>query len=222
MPGIEREPLVRRPEATAVGHAANAPDGEGEGRPAVGRVGFIGEELDPAQTLGAPIAAEEGNRKDQPAMGSGSGGGSVPVPPGPPGPINLYRSSGDLSGDTPGNTPGNTPSVTPGSVTPEAVMRDRFRSDYLKLLDGRLAAIRGHVGTKHFEEARIAMLSLEAASGMLGADDLVARLRELRGIVDVAPAPQRLALLSMIEAESASVRQRLEAGETPEASGSVL
>jgi len=204
VPGIEREPLVRRPEAAAVGHAAHTPDGEGEGRPVVGRVGVIGEELDPAQTLGAPIAAEEGNRKDQPAMGSGSGGGSVSVSPRTPGPINLRASS----------------VTTPGE--PETIMRDQFRSDYLKLLDGRLAAIRGHVSTKHFEEARIAMLSLEAASGMLGATRLVERLRELRGIVDVCPSPQRLAWLSLIEAESETVRRRLEAGEDPESSASVL
>ena len=200
MPGIEREPWVRRPEAAAVGHAAHTPDGEGEGRPVVGRVGFIGDELDPAQTLGTSVAAQEGNREDQPAMGSGSGGGSAPVPPRTAGPINLHPSSWSAPGQ------------------PEAIMRDQFRSDYLKLLDGRLAAIRGHVATKHFEEARIAMLSLEAASGMLGAGSLVERLRELRGIVDVCPAPQRLALLSLIEAESDSVRRRLEAGEDPDSS----
>ncbi|HEY5848589.1 MAG TPA: hypothetical protein VIT42_17535 [Microlunatus sp.] len=101
-------------------------------------------------------------------------------------------------------------------------MRDQFRSDYLKLLDGRLAAIRTHVATKHFEEARIAMLSLEAASGMLGASRLVERLRELRGIVDVCPSPQRLALLSLIEAESDTVRRRLERGDDPDSSASVL
>ncbi len=101
-------------------------------------------------------------------------------------------------------------------------MRDRFLVDYLDLLGGRLAAIREHIATKHYEEARIAMLSLEATSGMLGATSLVERLRELRGVVDVCSAPQRLALLSDIESEAARVRARLESGEYSDPSESVL
>ena len=101
-------------------------------------------------------------------------------------------------------------------------MRDRFLADYLGLLDGRLTAIREHIATKHYEEARIAMLSLEAASGMLGAAGLVERLRELRGVVDVCSAPQRLALLSGIESEATRVRHRLESGDFPSSPESVL
>lgn len=101
-------------------------------------------------------------------------------------------------------------------------MRDRFLVDYLDLLDGRLAAIREHISTKHYEEARIAMLSLEAASGMLGATGLVERLRELRGVVDVCSAPQRFALLSSIESEADRLRERLESGGYPHSSESVL
>ena len=106
---------------------------------------------------------------------------------------------------------------------PEAVMRDRFLADYLKLLDGRLATIREHIATKHYEEARIAMLSLEAASGMLGANSLVERLRELRGIVDVCPssAAARLAVLAS-RPKPTRVRRHLESGEYPDPSGSVL
>jgi hypothetical protein len=101
-------------------------------------------------------------------------------------------------------------------------MRERFLADYLELLDGRLAAIRTHVATNHYEEARTAILSLEAASGMLGAEALVSRLRELRSIVDVGPDVQRTALLAVIEAEAADLRGHLESGEHSDHRGSVL
>jgi hypothetical protein len=101
-------------------------------------------------------------------------------------------------------------------------MRSRFLADYLDLLDGRLAAIRGYVATNHYEEARTAIFSLEAASGMLGAETLVSRLRELRSVVDVGPDVPRTALLARIEAEAADLRRRLESGEDSESQRSVL
>lgn len=101
-------------------------------------------------------------------------------------------------------------------------MRERFLADYLNLLDGRLATIRGHIETKHYEEARIAMLSLEAASGMLGATTLVEPLRDLRAVVDTCSAQERVSMLARIETAAAGVRQQLESGADPDQSGSVL
>ncbi len=89
-------------------------------------------------------------------------------------------------------------------------MRDRFQLDYLQLLDGRLASIENNIATHHYEEARIAMLSLEAASGMIGAHRLVEGLRELRGIVDFGPASLRTELIAKIMSEAADVRRALE------------
>lgn len=89
-------------------------------------------------------------------------------------------------------------------------MRDRFQLDYLQLLDGRLASIENNVASHHYEEARIAMLSLEAASGMLGAQQLVDRLRELRSIVDFGPAALRTELIGLIKADAREVRRALE------------
>jgi hypothetical protein len=101
-------------------------------------------------------------------------------------------------------------------------MRERFRNDYLELLDGRLATIRDHIATAHYEQARIAMLSLEAASGMLGATSLVEPLQELRSVVDVCSAQQRAAMLARVEDEAIRLRRRLQSGEPPHGSGSVL
>ncbi len=89
-------------------------------------------------------------------------------------------------------------------------MRDRFQLDFLQLLDGRLATIENNIATVHYEEARIAMLSLEAASGMLGAQQLVERLRELRSIVDFGPAAKRAELMELIRRDAADVRSALE------------
>lgn len=101
-------------------------------------------------------------------------------------------------------------------------MRDRFQLDYLSLLDGRLASIEDNITTQHYEEARIAMLSLEAASGMLGAQHLVERLRELRAIVDVGPPARRTELMAAVRTEAADVRQRLENHGSVDGSDSVL
>lgn len=101
-------------------------------------------------------------------------------------------------------------------------MRDRFQLDYLQLLDGRLASIENNIATHHFEEARIAMLSLEAASGMIGAQQLVERLRELRGIIDFGPASRRAELVAQIRAEAAEVRRALETEGGIDGSDSVL
>ena len=95
-------------------------------------------------------------------------------------------------------------------------------ADYLHLLDGRLATIREHIATKHYEQARIAMLSLESATGMLGVTGLVEPLRELRKVVDVCSATQRATMLARVETEALRVRRHLESGEYPDSPGSVL
>jgi hypothetical protein len=66
------------------------------------------------------------------------------------------------------------------------------------------------------------MLSLEAASGMLGATNLVEPLQELRGVVDSCSGQQRAAMLARVENEAIRLRHRLEAGDPPDASRSVL
>ena len=87
---------------------------------------------------------------------------------------------------------------------------DRFVADYLELLDGRLLAIRSCMIDSDLEGARIAVLSLESSSKMLGADVLAARLNELRSQLTLGPTPQRNALLALVEVAAAAFRRELE------------
>ena len=87
---------------------------------------------------------------------------------------------------------------------------DRFVADYLDLLDGRLLAIRSCMIDSDLEGARIAVLSLESSSKMLGADVLAGRLNELRSQLSLGPTPQRNALLALVEVAAAAFRHELE------------
>ena len=83
---------------------------------------------------------------------------------------------------------------------------DRFVVDYLQLLDGRLDSIRRCLADCDIEGARVAVLSLESSSKMLGGTSLAARLTELRSQLDLGTTPQRNALLSLVEAAATSFR----------------
>ena len=87
---------------------------------------------------------------------------------------------------------------------------DRFVVDYLELLDGRLLAIRRCMVDSDVEGARIAVLSLESSSKMLGATELAGRLTELRSQLMTGPTPQLNALLALVEAAAESFRHHLQ------------
>jgi hypothetical protein len=101
-------------------------------------------------------------------------------------------------------------------------MMERFRADYLTLLDGRLDAIRHAVADlpqsptaadeARLEEARVALLSLESSSGMIGACWLVSRLHHLRAALETIGADQRAALVAAVEDAASEVRKRLQQG----------
>jgi hypothetical protein len=137
---------------------------------------------------------------DRPAIGGGSAGGSVSAPiqvsgPAPPG----------AEADSDGEVADLYVALGPG----EAAM-DRFVTDYLLLLDGRLDAIRRCLEDSDIEGARVAVLSLESSSLMLGAGQLAGRLSELRSRLDLGPTPQRNALLEMVESAASVFRSELE------------
>jgi hypothetical protein len=54
----------------------------------------------------------------------------------------------------------------------EQDMMDRFRRDFLELLDGRVAKIEKLVLTGQLEPAHVALLSLESSSAMVGRTEL--------------------------------------------------
>lgn len=86
---------------------------------------------------------------------------------------------------------------------------DRFARDYLQLLDGRLATIRHCLSDSDVEGARVAILSLESSSAMLGSTALAARLAQLRSQLDLGSPQQRNALFSLVEIAAGEVRRDL-------------
>jgi hypothetical protein len=97
-----------------------------------------------------------------------------------------------------------------GQLGPGEAAMDRFVADYLQLLDGRLAAIRRCLEDSDVEGARVAVLSLESSSAMLGGTALATRLTELRSHLDLGPTPQRNALLSLVEVAASVFRRDLQ------------
>lgn len=97
-----------------------------------------------------------------------------------------------------------------GKLGPGDGAMDRFVVDYLELLDGRLDSIRRCLADCDIEGARVAVLSLESSSKMLGGTALAARLTELRSQLDLGTTPQRNALLSLVEVAATTFRQDLQ------------
>ena len=90
---------------------------------------------------------------------------------------------------------------------------DRFVVDYLQLLDGRLDSIRRCLDDCDIEGARVAVLSLESSSKMLGGTSLAARLTELRSQLDLGSTSERSALLSLVVEAATAFRQDLQASD---------
>ena len=97
-----------------------------------------------------------------------------------------------------------------GKLGPGDGAMDRFVVDYLELLDGRLDSIRRCLADCDIEGARVAVLSLESSSKMLGGTALAARLTELRSQLDLGTTPQRNALLALVEVAATVFRHDLQ------------
>ena len=85
-----------------------------------------------------------------------------------------------------------------------------FRQDYLDLLEGRVATIRRLVAADQVEAARVALLSLESSSAMVGVDGLVVAVRQLRTALDGARGDLGL-LTAALDDEARVARTRLDA-----------
>jgi hypothetical protein len=88
---------------------------------------------------------------------------------------------------------------------------ERFVGDYLQMLDDRLDSIRRCLDGSDVEGARVAVLSLESSSAMLGGDVLAARLGELRHQLGRGLATDWNASMSLIETAALAFRTDLEA-----------
>jgi hypothetical protein len=86
-----------------------------------------------------------------------------------------------------------------------------FRQDYLDLLEGRVATIQRLVAADQVEAARVALLSLESSSAMVGADGLVVAVRQLRTALDDGARGELGLLTAALDDEAGLARIRLDA-----------
>ncbi len=93
-------------------------------------------------------------------------------------------------------------------MTPaEQDMMAGFRRDYLGLLDDRVEKVRQLLAAGAVEPARVALLSLESSSAMVGADRLVVAVRKVR---DALGDPDALApLLAELRTEADAAREQV-------------
>ncbi len=91
-------------------------------------------------------------------------------------------------------------------------MMTRFRRDFLELLDGRVAKIEKLVQTAQLEPAHVALLSLESSSAMIGRNELVAAVRQLRQGLTQAGPEEFDALLGQVQEQAEAARRDLESG----------
>jgi hypothetical protein len=148
-------------------------------------------------------------REDDPAGrldAAESVGTDVPLPAA--GPVGILGGQTDPAPAAGGH---HAPDDRFGELGPGEGAMDRFVVDYLQLLDGRLDSIRRCLDDCDIEGARVAVLSLESSSKMLGGTSLAARLTELRSQLDLGTGPQRNALLSLVEEAATMFRQDLQA-----------
>jgi hypothetical protein len=98
-------------------------------------------------------------------------------------------------------------------TTQEQDMMACFRQDYLDLLEGRVATIQRLVAADQVEPARVALLSLESSSAMVGAEELVVAVRRLRAALDDGAHGDPKLLTAALTGEAGTARSRL-AGRT--------
>ena len=85
-----------------------------------------------------------------------------------------------------------------------------FRQDYLDLLESRVVTIQRLVAADQVEPARVALLSLESSSAMVGADELVGAVKQLRTALDHGAHAEFGVLSDSLAVEAGAVRSRLD------------
>jgi len=91
----------------------------------------------------------------------------------------------------------------------EQDMMASFRQDYLDLLDSRLAKIAALVAARQLEPAQVALLSLESTSAMVGAQALVAGVRQLRTALERGADAEVDALTGQLSGHAQTARDQL-------------
>ncbi len=210
--GIDGRPSVTGTAGAMTGCGLS---GEEATLPVPGPVGFSGGQPDSARTAGIHRQHAAHGQGTPTARGDGVGD---------PGSVGRDRQqeAGGLTGTVGGEVADGgsatsptaayvtTSSPVPGShdADSDGEMMARFLREYLDLLDGRLDAIRASIRSGEVDDARVALLSLESTSGMIGERELVRHLHELRHALGTASTPQQEALIAVIESEAERVRGR--------------
>jgi hypothetical protein len=86
----------------------------------------------------------------------------------------------------------------------------QFVSDYLNLLDHRMAAVETAIAAGNAERAEVALLSLESTSLMVGADAIVRTVRPIRAAVGQADFASARSKLGALRRAKTADRERLE------------
>ncbi|WP_152363283.1 hypothetical protein [Microlunatus speluncae] len=144
-----------------------------------------GIEPDPAEPFAPPTAT--------PRRATSGGGSTSNTVPGPAKP----RRAKDPNGG-PSQKSGPALLQLTAEVGGDATVVWQFVSDYLDLLDHRMAAVETAITAGNAERAEVALLSLESTSLMVGADAIVRAVRPIRVAVgqgDFGSARDRLAAL---------------------------
>ena len=133
-----------------------------------------------------------------------------------PGTVQPEGTGASLPAAEPVRSVGGQPAPAPAAddrfvaLDPGQSAMDRFVADYLQMLEGRLDTIRRCLADSDIEGARVAILSLESSSLMLGRNPLTACLGELRARLDLSSAADRRALMSLVEDAATNFRRDLE------------
>jgi hypothetical protein len=99
-------------------------------------------------------------------------------------------------------------SGAPDVDSEDAVIWAHFVRDYLLLLDERVATIRQRLDSGDERGADTALMSLQATSAMIGANELVAVVSRLRAMVGQRLHDELPDLAETLVAEAAAVRLR--------------
>ena len=94
------------------------------------------------------------------------------------------------------------------SAEDDAIMA-RFVSDYVGLLDQRVALIKTEVESRNDLTAHVALLSLESSSAMVGEKELASLVRLLRSAVERGHRSVIPGLLTSVGIEAGRVHERL-------------
>ena len=95
------------------------------------------------------------------------------------------------------------------ATTEDDAIMARFVSDYLALLDERVAVITAEVESRNDLTAHVALLSLESSSAMVGEKELASLVGLLRSAVERGHRSVIPGLLTSVGIEAGRVHERL-------------